>query len=321
MLGGIKNQRGRLRPALIAALVGLASVGFVPKQASAQALPPLAHGLVGGSFEYRVKKGDTFRSIGARKGVEAEMLARSNGLKPSVQLTIGQVIRGDNGHVVPVDLENGILVNLPQRKLFLLRDGELVSAYPVAPGKPAFKTPTGGFQVIQMRENPTWYVPVSIQEEWARAGKVVKKAVPPGPGNPLGGYWIGLSFPSYGIHGTNAPLSIYDFQSRGCIRMHPDDAGDLFGKVKVGESGEIIYEPVLLARLPDGRIFLEVHSDVYKKKGTGAFETVRALADHTKLTQSIDWSRAAEVAKDQDGIAHQIGLGGSALSRHGPLFF
>src|SRR5579864_7466072 len=88
------------------------------------------------------------------------------------------------------------------------------------------------FSVIQMRENPTWYVPKSIQDEWARAGKVVKKTVPPGPGNPLGGYWMGLSFPSYGIHGTNAPLSIYDFQSRGCIRMHPEDAGSLFRQVR-----------------------------------------------------------------------------------------
>jgi L,D-transpeptidase ErfK/SrfK len=231
-----------------------------------------------------------------------------NGLKPTTQLKAGQIIHGDNGHVVPADLDDGILVNLPQRKLFLIRSGELVGAYPVAPGKPAFKTPTGGFQVIQMRENPTWYVPASIQQEWARAGKVVKKAVPPGPGNPLGGYWIGMSFPSYGIHGTNALLSIYDFQSRCCIRMHPEDARDLFRQVKVGDSGEIIYEPVLLARLPDGRIFLEVDRDIYKKKGTGAIETARAVATSSKLTQAIDWLRAAEVAKDQDGIAHQVGL-------------
>ena len=283
--------------------------------AFAQGLPPLAHSVVGGTFEYTVQKGDTFESIGSRKGVETAVLAKLNGLKPTTPLKAGQVIRGDNGHVVPADLDDGILVNLPQRKLFLIRSGDLVSAYPVAPGKPAFKTPTGGFQVQQMRENPTWYVPASIQQEWARAGKVVKKAVPPGPGNPLGGYWIGMSFPSYGIHGTNAPLSIYDFQSRGCIRMHPDDAGDLFRQVKVGDSGEIIYEPVLLARLPDGRIFLEVHHDVYKKKGTGAIETTRALADSSKLTEAIDWSQATGVVKDQDGIAHQVGSVGPATAK------
>jgi hypothetical protein len=57
-----------------------------------------------------------------------------------------------------------------------------------------------------------WSIPLcsvqrrSTNREWARGGKVVKKTVPPGPNNPLDGYWIGLSFPSYGIHGTNAPL-------------------------------------------------------------------------------------------------------------------
>lgn len=106
----------------------------------------------------------------------------------------------------------------------------------------------------------------SIQDEWAQAGKAVKKTAPPGPNNPLGGYWIGPSFPSYGIHGTNAPLSIYDFQSRGCIRMHPEDAGALFRQVEVGQRSEIIYEPVLLAQLQYGAILLEVHRDPVQKE-------------------------------------------------------
>lgn len=90
----------------------------------------------------------------------------------------------------------------------------------------------------------------------------------------MGGYWIGLSFPSYGIHGTNAPLSIYDFQSRGCIRMHPDDAGALFRQVKVGQRGEIIYEPVLLAQLQDGEILLEAHRDPYRKKSSDPLQFI-----------------------------------------------
>jgi len=157
-----------------------------------------------------------------------------------------------------------------------------------------------------MRENPTWYVPKSIQEEWARAGKVVKKTVPPGPQNPLGGYWIGLSFASYGIHGTNAPLSIYDFQSRGCIRMHPEDAGALFRQVKVGQPGEIIYEPVLLAQLPDGRIFLEAHRDPYKRKDADSLQFVRDLAAANNLDRSIDWKKAADVTSRNEGVAREI---------------
>jgi L,D-transpeptidase ErfK/SrfK len=231
-----------------------------------------------------------------------------NGLRPKAPLKQGQVLAFDNRHVVPADLRDGILINLPQRKLFFLTDGRVEGNYPIGPGKAAFATPIGGFSVVQMRENPTWYVPKSIQEEWARAGKVVKKTVPPGPRNPLGGYWIGLGFPSYGIHGTNAPLSIYDFQSRGCIRMHPEDAGALFRQVKVGQPGEIIYEPVLLAQLQDGRIFLEAHRDPYRKKSQDPLLIVRKVAAANNIDKAIDWKKAADVTSRNEGVARQIGV-------------
>jgi L,D-transpeptidase ErfK/SrfK len=282
----------------------LAAVG---SYANAQGLPPLAHLTVGSEFKYTVKAGETLVSIGARNGIESGTLAAMNGLRPKTALKPGQVLDIDNRHVVPADLLGGILINLPQRKLFLLDDGKVQGNYPIGPGKAAFATPIGSFSVIQMRENPTWYVPKSIQDEWARAGKVVKKTVPPGPGNPLGGYWMGLSFPSYGIHGTNAPLSIYDFQSRGCIRMHPEDAGVLFRQLKVGQPGEIIYEPVLLAELQDGDILLEAHRDPYRKKNKDPLQFVRALAAANNLAQRIDWSKATEVTSRNEGVAREIG--------------
>jgi len=149
--------------------------------ASAQGLPPLAHLMVGSQSQYIVKAGDSLVSIGARKGIESNTLAAMNDLKPKTPLKPGQVLTINDRHIVPADLSDGILINLPQRILFLLTDGKVESNYPIGPGKAAFATPIGSFSVIQMRENPTWYVPQSIQQEWARAGKVVKRAVPPGP--------------------------------------------------------------------------------------------------------------------------------------------
>jgi L,D-transpeptidase ErfK/SrfK len=288
-------------------LVLAALVTGLAANANAGGLPPLANTIVGGESDYTVKAVDSLVSISARNGVESATIAAMNGLKPKTALKAGQVLKIDNRHIVPADLRDGILINLPQRKLFLLGEGAVIANYPIGPGKAAFKTPIGSFSVIQMRENPTWYVPKSIQEEWARAGKVVKTAVPPGPKNPLGGYWIGLSFASYGIHGTNAPLSIYSFQSRGCVRMHPEDAGALFRQVKVGQPGEIIYEPVLLARLPDGRIFLEVHGDPYKKKSKETLKFVHELADANNLGNAIDWNKAEQVTSDKQGVAREIG--------------
>jgi L,D-transpeptidase ErfK/SrfK len=56
---------------------------------------------------------------------------------------------------VPPDLTEGILINLPQRKLFFLNDGRVEGNYPIGPDNAAFATPICSFSVIQMRENPT----------------------------------------------------------------------------------------------------------------------------------------------------------------------
>lgn len=141
----------------------------VSSYASAQGLPQLAHLTVGSEFKYTVKPGDTLVSVGARNGIESGTLAAMNGLKPKAALKPGQVLDINNRHIVPADLPDGILINVPQRKLFFLNDGRVEGNYPIGPGKTAFATPIGSFSVIQMRENPTWYVPKSIQVEWARS--------------------------------------------------------------------------------------------------------------------------------------------------------
>lgn len=98
-----------------------------------------------------------------------------------------------------------------------------------------------------------------------REGKRVLTTVPPGPDNPLGKHWLRLSFGSVGLHGTNAPSSIYRVTTHGCMRVHPDDIADLFAHTSLGDAGRIIYEPVLASVEPDGRVFLEVHPDAYRR--------------------------------------------------------
>jgi L,D-transpeptidase ErfK/SrfK len=106
----------------------------------------------------------------------------------------------------------------------------------------------------------------------------VKTRVPPGPDNPLGQYWLGLSLAGYGVHGTLAPTSIDRFRSHGCIRLHPDDIADLFGRVPIGTPGHIIYTPLRLARLTNDRIWLEVHRDVFKRAGDPLMSVHRIVA-------------------------------------------
>ena len=204
-------------------------------------------------------------------------------------------------------MPDGILINLPQRMLFRRVNGELQAAYPVGLGRPDWPTRMGEFTVISREQGKTWFVPLSIQQEMLNEGKAVQTQVPPGPDNPLGKHWLGLSLPGYGIHGTIAPQSIYHFQSHGCIRLHPDDAAELFDVTKKGDAGVIIYQPVLLFEAPDKRIFLEVHRDIYKKD-VDANGLARELADAARVSEKIDWKKAAQVIRAQEGVARDITL-------------
>ena len=118
-----------------------------------------------------------------------------------------------------------IVISIPDRKLALIVDGKVVKVYETAVGANHSPSPTGAFTVISRVTNPTWY----------HAGKVV----PPGKNNPVGTRWIGLSQKGYGIHGTNAPKSIGNNVSHGCIRMRNRDVEQLFELVKVGDVVEL----------------------------------------------------------------------------------
>lgn len=117
-----------------------------------------------------------------------------------------------------------IVVSISERKLALMVDGKVMDVYPVAVGKPDTPTPEGTFQIVSRVTDPTWWGP--------------KKVVAPGPGNPLGNRWIGISQKGYGIHGTNAPRSIGKAASQGCIRMAKADVEAVFDKVVIGDTVE-----------------------------------------------------------------------------------
>jgi lipoprotein-anchoring transpeptidase ErfK/SrfK len=104
----------------------------------------------------------------------------------------------------------------------------------VAVGQSQYPTPVGRFEIITKQANPWWYPPNSA---WA-AGE---KPVPPGPGNPLGTRWMGISAPGVGLHGTPDAASIGYSASHGCIRMRIPDAEWLFTHVRVGSPVWIIH--------------------------------------------------------------------------------
>jgi L,D-transpeptidase ErfK/SrfK len=266
--------------------------------------PALANRVVGGQFQYSAQSGDSLTSIGARFGMDVPVLARANNLGPTARLKLGQVLRIDNRHIVAQALEDGILINLPQRMLFYFTAGEPVAYYPVGLGRPDWQTPTGRFRILTKEENPVWDVPLSIQEEMRREGQVVGNRVPACPQNPLGKHWMGLSIPGYGIHGTIVPSSIYQFRTHGCIRLHPDDMAALFAAVATGTPGLMVYQRLMVARVGE-QIFLEIHRDVYRKE-PNPLESLVAIAERHGLDSLLDWESAKAIIVRQEGVAREV---------------
>ncbi len=211
--------------------------------------------IVGGPTVYEVKAGDTLASIGARFGVTRAGLIELNQLTQPGVLTIGQTLAIDNTHVVAVDPRVSLTINIAQRLLVFVEE-ERVTAYPITVGRRSWPTPVGAFTIVDKETNPAWDVPISIQQEMKAQGKPVITRMEPSPLNPLGAHWLRLSLPGLGIHGTNAPSSIYSFASHGCIRMHPDDVAALFGRVGPGTAGVLLYQPVIIGIVGD-RVWLE----------------------------------------------------------------
>jgi L,D-transpeptidase ErfK/SrfK len=121
-----------------------------------------------------------------------------------------------------------IVIHRGSNRLYLYRGVRLVRVFPVATGQAAWPTPLGHFQIVVKQRNPWWFPPT--QDSWAAGAK----PVPPGPGNPLGTRWMGLSAPGVGIHGTDEPWSIGHSESHGCIRMQVPSAEWLFNRVRIG---------------------------------------------------------------------------------------
>lgn len=119
-----------------------------------------------------------------------------------------------------------IVVSLEDRKLALMEDGQVKKVYTVAVGKPSTPSPVGTYTIERRVMNPTY----------SHDGRVVA----PGPNNPVGTRWMGLSVRGYGIHGTNAPSSIGKAASHGCIRMGKADLEELYAQVEVGDTVELI---------------------------------------------------------------------------------
>jgi L,D-transpeptidase ErfK/SrfK len=284
-------------------VVSLAFVGVVVHPAGAHAGELAA--ITGGITTHIVAPGETLTGLAARLGVDTATIASDNHLAAGRPLEAGRELVIDNRHIGPAAISAGeVVINVPQRMLFY-REGDRVLAYPIAVGRSTWQTPQGPFSVVRKEQDPAWHVPESIRAESLRKGQLLPLVVPPGPRNPLGRFWIGLSLAGIGVHGTPFPSSIYQTATHGCIRLQGDQIEDLYGRVTMATRGRIVYEPVLLTA-DRGEVYLEVHRDVYRRTPMSASQQARELAARLALADRINWTLAEREIELHAGIARRI---------------
>ena len=114
-----------------------------------------------------------------------------------------------------------IRINLAERVLQAWGDRtNLLAQFPCSIGQDVFRSPVGEVQVDVLIPNPNYTFDPRIFPESEEGRQLGRKLIlPPGPNNPVGTVWIGLSRPGYGIHGTPKPEQIGRAESHGCIRL------------------------------------------------------------------------------------------------------
>ncbi|KRG34206.1 MULTISPECIES: L,D-transpeptidase family protein [Psychrobacter] len=128
---------------------------------------------------------------------------------------------------------NRVVANKADKTLYAYNGDKLVATYPTTIGSDATPSPQGSFKIINKVKMP-WYK--------ATVGKGADKQIhmlPPGPNSPVGVVWMGLSKPSYGIHGSPKPEGISRQASAGCVRLTNWDVLEVYANIENGATVEL----------------------------------------------------------------------------------
>jgi L,D-transpeptidase ErfK/SrfK len=245
----------------------------------------------------------------------------------------GTDVRLPTRFILPDTKRNGIVINIAEYRMYYFFEAggdQWVRTFPISIGRMDWGTPLGYAAIVKKVENPGWYPPQSIRDEWAADGRQLDTYVPPGPDNPLGAYALRLSIPGYLIHGTNRPAGVGMRVTHGCIRMFPEDIEWLYPQVPVDTPVRIINQPFKLG-WQENDLFLEAHpplgegvaseedadgeivmQDPESDSGEShAWSITNITERYIKITRErpalIDWELVSSVYEERLGIPVKIG--------------
>jgi L,D-transpeptidase ErfK/SrfK len=319
--------RTRTRPArhlqgILGALAGL-TLASTPAGASLYPLPTDGSAVVGNDSAMTTVYEDTLPDIAHHYSLGYYEIIRAN---PGVDVWLpgsGKRITLPGRHILPAGPREGIVVNLPEHRLYYFpkpqgHDKPIVITFPVSIGKMDWRTPLGETRVIAKIVHPAWYPPASIRKEHAERDDPLPTVVPPGPDNPLGDFALRLAAGrgEYMIHGTNNPTAVGMAVTHGCIRMYPEDVAALFALIPVGTKVRLVNEPVKVAWV-DGELFLEAHPTVDSEGQSVQQPDLKQLSEHLQRvlgsnSAAIHWDLARSTLRAASGMPTLVGVAAEA---------
>jgi L,D-transpeptidase ErfK/SrfK len=229
--------------------------------------------VIGQDVLHEMREGETLLTVARQYGLAPDHLMWANDFSRKHQPGTGDKLFIPLRRIPPAARDGGtsIVLNLPERMLYLFQGGRVARFWGVAIGEDLHPTPTGSFTIMAKEVNPTWEPPKFLN----------RKPVPPGPDNPLGDRWMQITPNMVGIHGTNDPDSIGGVASLGCVRMYPESIRELYDQVDIGTRVHVIYEQVRVGKEPDGTLLWTFFPDPYNQwyTTTQAQEKLQAARD------------------------------------------
>ena len=214
-------------------------------------------------------------------------------------------------HLPPDVRPRGIVLNLPEQRLYYYEGGRLVRSYPIGIGRDGHATPIGGTTIVRKQENPTWYPTASARND----DPTLPAAIPPGPDNPLGDRAMYLGWTNYLIHGTNKEYGIGRRASRGCIRMYSEDAAELYDLVAIGTPVTAVDQPIKVGWI-ENELYIEASptiTQVRQWEEKGSFAPARAgdvrrlvLKKAGAAADRIDWATVDRAVRERRAIPTRI---------------
>lgn len=292
----------------------LAMIGLLFTQVGFGLSFPMPEGnndLLGQTQIVHAHKGDHIYNIAERYDMGYYELIEANPkINRHSSIDPKEAIHIPSEYILPNTEREGIVINLPELRLYYYDPSGHVYTYPIAIGKFNWTTPTLTTKIIDKRKDPYWHVPKSIKEAAAAKGIHYPDIVPPGPKNPLGKFAMRLGARSYLIHGTINPRSIGKRASSGCIRLYPNDIEQLFDLVSVDTPVRIVNDFFKLG-WRNKTLYIEIHEPLFEHAPSQheAMEMIHEKID--TLTDSkptnIHWNAVHHALKEKSGIPTPIG--------------